>query len=72
MPNGDDPNLDFYFEIRPDLVASALGQWVLIQDRQLVGVYPTYEEALVDAMAQFDPGTFLIRQVLDPEPVETI
>lgn len=65
-------DLALYFEIRPDLVVRALNQFVLIHEQELVGIYSTFEEALADASARFDPGTFLIKQVLDPEPVETV
>lgn len=65
-------DLDLYFEIRPDLIQSALNQFVLIHNSELIGVYPTLDQALADAASRFDPGTFLIKQVLDPEPVETV
>lgn len=65
-------DLALYFEIRPDLIQTALNQFVLIHEQELVGVYPTFESALGDASARFDPGSFLIKQVLDPEPVETV
>jgi len=65
-------DLDLYFEIRTDLVERALNQFVLIHNSELVGVYPTLDQALADASSKFDPGTFLIKQVLDPEPVETV
>lgn len=65
-------DLALYFEIRSDLVQRALNQFVLIHNQELIGVYPTFDAALADASARFDPGSFLIKQVLDPEPVETV
>lgn len=61
-----------YFDIRPELVAEALGRWVLIKGPELVGVFGTQEEALAEAVDRFGTETVLIRQVLDPEPVERL
>lgn len=68
----------FYRQIKTDLLASdTLNQFVLIKDGRLIDVYPSYQSAYDAAVAQFGapgPGEyrFLIKQVLDPEPVETI
>lgn len=63
----------YYFQVRLELLARYLGRFVLIRDRRLVGAYGTYDEALADAVARFGPDYLgLIRQVLDPEPVERI
>lgn len=63
----------YYFQVRLELLARYLGRFVLIRDRRLVGAYGTYDEALADAVARFGPDyPGLIRQVLDPEPVERI
>jgi len=73
-----DTDLAFYRQIKPDLLGSnTLGQFVLIKDGQLIDVFPNYQAAYNAAVAQFGaPGAgeyrFLIKQVLDPEPVETI
>lgn len=62
----------FYQQIRADLVAAVLNQFVLIKGSELVGVFPTYDEAFNAGAAQFGEELFLVKQVLDPEPVETI
>lgn len=66
-------DLEFYYQIRTDLVATALNQFALIQAQQLIDVYPSYADAMAAATALgFEPGSYLIKQVQDPEPVETI
>lgn len=73
-----DENMQFYMTIRPDLVSKALGYWVLIADQQLVDVYASQEEALEVAVATYgtpQPGgvaPYLIKEVVDPEPVEIV
>jgi len=64
--------LEAYRRLRPELVATRLGQFVLVKGSKLVGAYPSYEAALRDATRLYGAGPFLIKQVLDPEPVETI
>ncbi len=73
-----DENMAFYMSIRPDLVSKALGYWVLIINQQLIDVYATQKEALAVAVRDYGtpaPGgvaPYLIKEVVDPEPVEII
>lgn len=64
--------IELYYIIRPDLVRSALGRFVLIKGQELVGVFQSEEDALAEAVARFGTEPSLIRQVLDPEPVERL
>ena len=70
MPIQDDIN--FYFQHRAEFVKNFKNQFVLIHTQQLVNVFPTFEAALASAAAQYPPNSYLIKQVLDPEPTETI
>lgn len=44
------------------------GQFVLIRDREVVGFYPSDEQALEAGYEQFGPGPFLVKQILAHEP----
>ncbi len=48
------------------LEAESMGQWVVICNRQLIDVYPTFEIAAADAVRRFGFGPFLIRQIGAP------
>jgi len=61
-----------YRRLWPSLVQRHLGKQVLIQGDRLVGAYPDYGSALREATRLFGTNPFLIREVRDPEPVETL
>lgn len=61
-----------YRRLWPTLVSRYLGKQVLIRGEKLVGSYPDYASALREATRLFGTGPFLIREVRDPEPVETV
>jgi hypothetical protein len=56
-------------EIRRDLEAEHMGNWVLIHRRKLVAVFDTFEEVAKAAVAKFGRGRYLIRQVGAPPVV---
>jgi hypothetical protein len=45
------------------------GQFVLIKDEQLVGVYATHDEAMLEGYKRFLRQAFLVHQVQEREPV---
>ena len=55
-----------YATMKHDLEAKHLGKWVLVHDRQLIGVYDSSESAAEEAVRQFGRGPYLIRQVGAP------
>ncbi len=55
-----------YETFRSDLEAKSLGQWALVHDRKLVGVFPSFEKAAETAATQFGRGPYLIRQIGAP------
>jgi hypothetical protein len=61
-----------YRKLWPSLVQRYLGKQVLIQGDRLVGAYQDYAAAFGEAVRLFGTGPFLIREVRDPEPVETV
>ncbi len=52
-----------YEAIRPDLELKYSGNWVVVYDRQLVGTFPSFEAAAVEAVRRFGRGPYLIRQI---------
>jgi hypothetical protein len=48
------------------------GQHVLIKGEEIVGFFPTREEALVDGYTRFGIVPFLVKQIAQNEPVYTL
>lgn len=67
-----DQELGLYAQIKPDLLSRAPGQWVLIKGAELIGLYPDFDSALRDAVAKGLQAPYLIKQILEQEPVEII
>ena len=59
-------NIAAYEAMRSDLEAGHPGDWVLVHDRQLVGTYPTFNDAAQEAVARFGRGPYLIREISAP------
>jgi hypothetical protein len=53
----------YYKDHQDDLVAKHEGQFVVIKGDELLGVYPSYEEAYRETSKDHDLGTFLIQHV---------
>lgn len=59
-----------YFEgHKKTLLEKYKGQFVLIGDGQFVGAYPSMEDAYLAGLEKFGVEPFLVRQVLEAEPV---
>jgi hypothetical protein len=56
-----------YDSMREKLEAEHMGKWVLLHDRQLVGVYDSFDVAAEEAVKRFGGGPYLIRQVGAPQ-----
>ena len=52
-----------YEQIRDQLEADEWGKWVIVHDRELFGIYLSFEEAAEDAVEHFGRGPYLIRKV---------
>ncbi len=55
-----------YQLIQADLEAEHLGEWVLIHDRKLEGIFETFDLAAQEAVQRFGRGPYLIRQIGAP------
>jgi hypothetical protein len=58
-----DVEISAYESMRERLEASHMGKWVLLHDRQLIGVYDSFDTAAEEAVKLFGCGPYLIRQV---------
>ena len=59
-----------YKKMQRDLEAKHLGKWVVVHDKQLIGVYESLQNAGVDAITKFDRGPYLIHQVGKPFEIQ--
>jgi len=64
--------LAFFAEIKEELLQTHRGQFALIKGRSLIGIYPTRLEAYTEGVKRYLAGPFLMKQILDVEPVEQI
>jgi hypothetical protein len=49
--------------MRRDLETRHVGKWILIHNRELIGVFETFDQAANEAVTRFGRGPYLIRQV---------
>jgi hypothetical protein len=53
-----------YFDAKlPEWMTQYAGQWLLIKGEQLIGAFPTVDEALAEGARRFGRDAFLVRQV---------
>ena len=55
-----------YETMRSDMEARHTNEWVLIHDQQLIGTYPTFDDAAQEAVARFGRGPYFIREIGAP------
>jgi len=58
-----------YERLKPDLFAHHLGKFIVIHKGELVGTFDTFQVAAQVAVANFGVGPYLIRQVIEQEPI---
>jgi len=59
-------NIVAYDAIRQELEARHMGEWALLHELELIGVYDSFEQAAEQAVQQFGKGPYLIRQIGAP------
>ena len=64
--------LSFYEEQKPELLKRCPGQYVLIKERELIGVFPTQEEAYSVGFRRFVRNPFLVKRIVDKETPEQV
>lgn len=58
----------FYEAQKPELLKTHPGQFALIHDHELAGVFTTFGEAYGEGVKRYGLKSFLVQQILDPEP----
>jgi len=61
-----DREIAAYEVMRAGLENQHMGQWVLVFNEKLIGVYPSSDEAAQVAVRDFGRGPYLIRQIGAP------
>ena len=64
--------LAFFNEKKDELLRTHLGQFALIKDRTLIGVFATREEAYTEGVQRFGGESFLAHRIVEKEPVEQV
>ena len=72
-PTADDmplaTELATYEAKRAELLRESEGSYVLIKGTEIIGVFPTEDEAYEEAVSRFGFGPFMIRQVRERDEV---
>jgi len=58
-----DNNIEAFKEIEADLKKDSINKWALMHASQLVGVYETFDEVVKKATTDFEPNSYVIRQI---------
>lgn len=58
-----DDEIRAYESRQSELESQHMGQWVLMRDRDVIGVFESFEGASETALERFGRGPYLIRQV---------
>ena len=52
-----------YEAMRDELECDYTGEWAVVHDRELIGIFPDLEAAADEAVEKFGRGPYLIRQI---------
>jgi hypothetical protein len=61
-----------YESLKPDLLTTHEGEFVVIGGEEVAGVWPSYEEALRAGYSRFGLSSFLVQQILAVDPVAIV
>ncbi len=64
--------LEFFYQEKARLFQTNKGQFVLIRGKELGGTFTTFEEAYDEGIRKYGNVSFLVKQILEPEPVHEI
>jgi len=67
--DGINEDIAVFESLRQSLESDHMGKWVVIQNKQLVSLFDTFEQAAEAAVAKFGRGPYLIRQIGAPPVV---
>ncbi|MCL2252646.1 MAG: hypothetical protein FWC12_12140 [Treponema sp.] len=59
-------DLEFFYSKFEELFADPLHKhkYVLVHNKNIEGVFDTFENALTDAVSKFQPGEYIIQQII--------
>jgi hypothetical protein len=63
---GLESEIQAYNAMREDLEAKHTGKWVMFKNRELIGIYDSFDVAAQNAVRLYGRGPYLIRQVGAP------
>jgi hypothetical protein len=66
-----DTELRFFEKNRAEWLKRAPGKWALVKGEALVGTFDTAENAYIEGVRRFGNVTFLVKQILASDPVES-
>lgn len=64
--------LAYFDEKKEEFLRTHPGQFALIKDRTLVGVFPTSEHAYTEGVSRFGREAFLIKRIVEHETPELV
>ena len=64
--------LAFFDEKKQELLRTRPGQFALIKGREVVGVFPTSEQAYTEGVGRFGREAFLIKRIVEHEAPELV
>jgi len=64
-------DLNFFYSQLDDLLGKPLYRYkyALIHDKSIEGFYDTFENAITDAVSKFQPGDYVIQQIISQTEV---
>jgi hypothetical protein len=65
MPTLDEKNYEWFKNNLPILMESHEGKFLIIHNESLCGAYPSFSDALGEALKIAKPGEFLIQRCVD-------
>lgn len=57
-----------YEAIQSELEAEHRGEWILMRNRQVIGLFSSFEQAATEGLRQFGRSSYLIREI-GAEPI---
>jgi hypothetical protein len=77
-PGPDDPPIDFgrelaaYARQRERLVRDELGKIALIHEDEVVGTFPSADEAILEGFRRFGHVRMMLKEIRDPDPPDFV
>jgi len=63
MPSPLQQEFEYFLAHKPELLAKHNGKFVVIRDRQVIGVYDDELQAIAETQKSHELGTFLVQKV---------